>query len=496
MAQSEPSNLSLNRRAVTEAISAGDMANALRVARRLPPQSLAIDARLLLVADELRRRRHSQALALVSGSGADADIAFLQPLIRAWAAAERKNDRDALAAVGELSSNGLLGAFANEQRALILLKLRRTAAAEPFARNAAENAGGRETRLRLAFADGFLAAGDRARAQAILAGTATELGRARERLAVGRPSGLAIDSAADAFSEYLLGLAIELNRINSSTLPLSLAQNARYAAPDNSSVAVLLGVLLERSGRLEDALAVFRSVPRGNGLAAQALDSETQALVDAKRHGEALARAQAAIGREADVSDYARLGDVLAELKRYGEAADAYGRALAIAGDRQVAERWPLLLLRASALESANRWAEAKASLEAGLAIAPEQPLLLNFLGYSKLERGEDLDGAEAMIRKASALDPDDASITDSLGWAQYKRGRVTEAIDTLQRAAAGDPGQAEIHEHLGDALYTAGRKFEARFAWQAALITADDEVAPRVRAKIESGLTPATAAP
>ena len=104
-----------------------------------------------------------------------------------------------------------------------------------------------------------------------------------------------------------------------------------------------------------------------------------------------------------------------------------------------------------------NRWPEAKQALQQALAIAPDQPLLLNFLGYAKLERGEDMDAAEAMIRKASELAPDDASITDSLGWAQFKRGKVAEAIATLQRAAEKDPDQAEIQEHLGDALVHVG---------------------------------------
>ena len=134
--------------------------------------------------------------------------------------------------------------------------------------------------------------------------------------------------------------------------------------------------------------------------------------------------------------------------------------------------------------------------MAAAMALSPDNPLLLNFLGYGQLERGENLDGAEAMVRKASALRPDDASITDSLGWAQFKRGRTDEAIATLQRAAAGDPAQAEIHEHLGDALYTAGRRIEARFAWRAALVTAEDKARKRLEAKLATGLTPATAAP
>jgi Flp pilus assembly protein TadD len=198
----------------------------------------------------------------------------------------------------------------------------------------------------------------------------------------------------------------------------------------------------------------------------------------------------------AGVSDYARLGDVLANMKRHEEAAAAYARAFQFVAQGSPEERWPLLLLQASALEEANRWSETRQLLGQALSLAPDEPLILNFLGYAKLERGEDLDTAEAMIRKASALAPDDASITDSLGWAVYKRGRTKEAIEILTRAAKSDPTQAEIHEHLGDALYKAGNKFEARYAWSAALVTAEDEVASRLKAKIESGLTPTTAAP
>ena len=184
-------------------------------------------------------------------------------------------------------------------------------------------------------------------------------------------------------------------------------------------------------------------------------------------------------------------------MKRNNEAADAFGRAIALTNaEGRKADLWTLLLLQASALQDANRWPEAKAALQRGLMLAPDQPLLLNFLGYAKLERGEDMDAAEAMIRKASSLAPDDASIIDSLGWAQFKRGKIAEAIATLQNAAQKDPDQAEIQEHLGDALFKSGRRFEARFAWEAALVTGEDDVAARVKAKIAAGLTTANAAP
>jgi Flp pilus assembly protein TadD len=234
-----------------------------------------------------------------------------------------------------------------------------------------------------------------------------------------------------------------------------------------------------------------------DSLATQARDAEVRSLRGANRDKEALQAAQRALATgPADAGDYARLGDVYAAVGRHDEAAASYARALQLVDPSKPENRWPLLLLRASALEEGNRWPEARHDLTQALALAPDEPLILNFLGYAKLERGEDLDAAEAMIRKASALAPDDASITDSLGWALYKRGRLEEAVEVLSRAAKADPTQAEIREHLGDALYKAGHRFEARYAWSAALVTADDEIAGRVKAKIEAGLTPVTAAP
>ncbi|HVM38129.1 MAG TPA: tetratricopeptide repeat protein [Sphingomicrobium sp.] len=488
----------LIRRALGQAISAGDMRLALSLARRLPQRELTVDGRLLLAADELRNRRNERALAFLGGTGEEGDLSFVAPLIQAWTAAERGDLAGALAIIDRVPADSLLAAFKPENRALILLKFRRSEEAEPFAGRAIENAGGRESRLRLAFADAFLAAGDRTRALAMIEGLGLERGVARARILAGKPSGQTIASAQQAFSELLLGLAIELNRVSDTLLPIGMAQVARYADPRNSGATLLLALLLDANDRSREALRVLEQVPAGDARVAQARDAAARILNDQKRFKEALALAQRAVRDPgAGIADWARLGDVFRAMDRHDDAADAYGRAVMLAtAEGLTSELWPLHLLRASALESGNRWAEAKGALHAALAVAPEQPLVLNFLGYAKLERGEDLDVAEAMIRKASRLAPDDASITDSLGWALYKRGRLQQAIEVLQRAAAADPQQAEIHEHLGDALFAAGRRFEARFAWAAALITAEEKIASRVKAKIETGLTPATAAP
>ena len=381
---------------------------------------------------------------------------------------------------------------------MILLQLGRSADADPYARRAIGMAGGRENHVRLALADAFLKASDKTRALAMIEGREIALGVGRRSIEAGRPTGLAIDTPAKAYAELLLAMAIDLNRANSKALPIALVQIARHADPGNAQVAIVLGLLLEADERPDAALAAFRGVDPASPLASQARDGEARTLTRAKRFAEALALAQrAAATPDATSDDLSRLGDVLSAMDRESEAADAYGRAAQLAeATKSGGDLWTLQLLRGGALERADRWPEAKQALQAALALAPEQPLVLNYLGYAKLERGEDLDGAEAMIAKASALAPEDASITDSLGWAQYKRGRLPEAIATLQRAAATDPTQVEIHEHLGDALYAAGRRFEARFAWEAAMIGAEDDVAKRLKAKLEAGLTVANAAP
>jgi tetratricopeptide (TPR) repeat protein len=268
--------------------------------------------------------------------------------------------------------------------------------------------------------------------------------------------------------------------------------------PQSSSAIGLLALLLSGQDRTDEALALLRSVPPSDALVSQIRDVQVRILTNAKRLNDAYqVAATAAAAPGAEAADYSRLGDVLQAMKRHSQAADAYGRAITIAQAQNLkGELWTLLLLRASALEEANRWPEARTALQQGLALAPDEPLLLNFLGYAELERGENMDAAEEMIRKASELAPDDASITDSLGWAEFKRGKVADAIATLQRAAEKDPGQAEIQEHLGDALYRSGHRYEASYAWRASLVTAEDEIAARVKSKLATGLTPANAAP
>lgn len=498
LADSKPDETQFVQQALAEAIGSGRMDLAMSLIPKLPAAKLTTDARLLMVTEAVKQHRLDRAIPWLNPTGSGGDLSFLAPLLTAWDAAERGDQVKALATIGQIPANSLLRPLGDEQQAMLLLKFKRTADAEPFARRAIGAAGAREARVRLALADGFLAAGDRTRAAAMVEGMAGDSAAIRQRILAGRPSGEGIDTSAKALSAILTAFGAEVARVQRGAPPVGLVQVARYADPQNSSATALLALLLDATNRSDEALALLAAVPASDPLISEIRDVQVRILTNDKRLSDAYAIAAGAVrDPTAGVADYSRLGDVLEAMDRHAEAADAFGRSVALANAQGLkSDVWSLLLLQANALEEANRWPEAKAALQQALTLAPDQPLLLNFMGYAMLERGEDMDNAEAMIRKASQLSPDDASITDSLGWAEFKRGKVDEAIDTLQKAAQKDPDQAEIQEHLGDALYRSGQRYEARFAWNAALVTAEDKTADRVKAKLASGLTTANEAP
>ncbi|MCW3797438.1 tetratricopeptide repeat protein [Sphingomonas sp. BN140010] len=495
LSAADPTNSIVANRAISQAISAGDMPLALRLASARQPASLALDARLLLTAERLRTRKPDQAIALLNLPSDSGSLNFLVQPVQAWALAERRNPA-ALSVLSAIPAGSVSSPIVPELRALMLLRLKRGAEAEPFARQAVAQAGGRAVPLRIAIADGYMQLRDPQRALAFLDGSDPTTHKARALVQAGRRPGGAIETAAQGFATLLTALALDLNRENGQALPIAMVQVARYADPANEPARVLLGLLLGQADRTDDALVALRGIDERSLFAPQVRDAEIRALVKAGREQEALARAQAfAQGPDASATDWGRLGDMFDELDRNPEGAAAYARAIALLPPEST-ERWQLYLLYGAMLDRSKQWDQARAALETARKLAPQNPTVLNYLGYAQLERGENLDAAEALITEAHRLKPDDGSITDSLGWAQFKRGRVDQAIATLTQAAAGQPAEAEIHEHLGDALFTAGRKFEARHAWNAALITAEDEARARIQSKLGAGLNPGNAAP
>lgn len=186
--------------------------------------------------------------------------------------------------------------------------------------------------------------------------------------------------------------------------------------------------------------------------------------------------------------------DLLRANERYAEAVTVLDRVIAAEGDKP---DWRLLYMRGVALERAGRWPEAEQDLTRALKEQPEEPELLNYLGYTWIDRGERLDEALDMVRRASEANPRSGAMVDSLGWAYYRLGDYKEAVEKLERAAELEPSDPEINHHLGDAYWRVGRRLEAQFQWNKVL-TLEPNAATKaaVETKIKSGLGPAPKAP
>ena len=187
------------------------------------------------------------------------------------------------------------------------------------------------------------------------------------------------------------------------------------------------------------------------------------------------------------------LGDFLRSLERYGDAAEAYDRAIPLIGEPQPTH-WSLYFSRGICFEREGRWEEAEADFRAALELRPEQPQVLNYLGYSLVEMNQNLDEALDMIERAVEGQPNSGYITDSLGWVLYRLGRFDEAVGHMERAVELLPIDPVVNDHLGDVYWAVGRIREAEFQWSRALsfIKPDESTdadPERIRRKLEIGL-------
>ncbi|HYE29150.1 MAG TPA: tetratricopeptide repeat protein [Allosphingosinicella sp.] len=494
-----PGNEVLAGRALSQAIAAGDRPLALQAARLLDAAGkLAPDGRLLLVGEAFRARQWKEAARQIDRLEQDEVFSFLTPLLRGWLA-QGSGKGDPLKALEGASGNALASTYASEHRPLLLMAGGKTREGAAALAPLLEDQPLRAQRLRIAAAASLARKGASKEALALLQGEAEALAEARRRLGAGQRLGGEIATPAAGMAALVGRIAIDLNGQEVPQLALSFARLATFLAPESAEGWLIAGDLLAGQGRHEAALAALAKVPRDDLFAAAAADRRMTVLVEANRTEEALAEArQAAADEPSAIDNWTRLGDILGQAQRHAEAAAAYGRALDLAKAGVEAQHplWALWLLRGSALTQAGDWRGGKAALEEAHRLAPHQPVVLNFLGYSQLERRENLAEAERLIGEASRLQPDDAAITDSLGWAHYVRGDVPKAIELLERAARGQPADAAIAEHLGDAYYSAGRRYEARYVWQAALPYAQGAAVDRLRSKIDTGLRPDLAAP
>jgi tetratricopeptide (TPR) repeat protein len=490
----DPGSDVIAQRAYREAIAAGDKPLALKAARALEQQGqLPPDAPLLFLVDAVQAKDWKRARAQVDQLEAGKLFAFMAPILRAWIAVG-SHDGDPIAALEPARQGGLGSAYFPGQHAILLLATGRVdeGAAEV---SVLPNAG---SRLRLAAATALQKARKPEQAAKFLDGDDPVLVAARARLAAGGRIDIGYDNAGAGIADLLTQVAIDFNRQRLAPVATMLGRLSTFADPDNSGGWIATANFLGIAKRRDAALAALDHVPNDDPYAGAAERLRIALLVDKDDKAAALAVAMTAAARPgAGSAEWARVADVQMALDKPMLAAAAYEKAIAAAGANAAAEDvWPYWLQRGAALEEGGDWAGAKAALDKAYAMAPDQAVVLNHLGYSLLSRREDLPQATKLIESANKLRPDDAAITDSLGWAKFVGGDAKSAVVLLERASAGEPGEPTINEHLGDVYWALGRRIEARYAWRAALVTADAKDVDRIKSKIATAPTPATAAP
>nr|WP_286207782.1 tetratricopeptide repeat protein [Hephaestia sp. MAHUQ-44] len=405
-------------------------------------------------------------------------LAFTMPIVKAWQAMGRK--RDPFPALATGTDNPLFKRYESENHALLLIARGHVADGVAAIRAVSSlDRSGVDTRISAARL--LIGAGHAEQAQALLAGHDPEVAAVAAGLKGARPSfGFGV-------SQLFARLADDLAAGDPIPLSLVLARAALRADPANDRARLLLAESLSDLGETALALEALDAVDPNGAFGPAAADARVSVLARAGDDAEALVAAAAlAEAPDAGVIAIQRYGDQLVAAKRYAEAAGVYDSAIARAGDRAT---WLLWLQKGGAYEQAGDWANARPALEKALELAPDEPIVLNYLGYSSLENGGDPASALALVERAHALEPDDPAITDSLAWAHFRLGDIATALPLLQQAAKKSPADVEINEHLGDAYWQAGREFEARYAWRAAAIYAEGDDATRLADKLAAGL-------
>jgi Flp pilus assembly protein TadD len=190
-----------------------------------------------------------------------------------------------------------------------------------------------------------------------------------------------------------------------------------------------------------------------------------------------------------DLEAIMALGNVLRGHKKFAECADVYSKGVATIARPEKAN-WVIFYFRGICYERSKQWPKAEADLKKALELFPDQPHVLNYLGYSWIDQGINLDDGMTMIKSAVQQRPDDGYIVDSLGWAYYKLGNYEEASKNLERAIELKPEDPTINDHLGDAYWRVGRVLEAKFQWAHARdLKPDPEDLPKIEEKLKAGL-------
>ena len=492
----DKSNPELIERAFAAMLAAGEVEDSLTYASKLMARGQHNTlARLTLAVKAIKIGDFAQARDLLAKlGGADSpDVTALA--LTAWSEAGLGHTNKALATLARLKGAEAIGAYRAYHTALIDDLAGKVEDARKAYKEAQDLEPGSmrlvDSRARFEARQGDLAEAKRLygdfernapRNPLIRIGLAEiEKGAATPRL---------IATPRQGAAEALFGLASTSGRDGEDFAAVLYLRLALYLDPANAVAAVTLGEVYERGRNYEQAIAAYSSVPITSPLR-QSTDLQIGLdLVAQEKYDDAIAHLRKIVDhRPDDLEAYAALGDGLRASKKFAEAASAYSKGIELSGPPTKAS-WLLYYDRGVCLERAKQWPKAEADLKLALSLFPDQPLVLNYLGYSWVDQGLNIEEAFKMLRRAVDLRPKDGYIVDSLGWAFYRMARYDDAVRTLEKAIELKPNDPTINDHLGDAYWHVGRKLEATFQWAHARdMQPEPEDLPGILKKIETGM-------
>jgi tetratricopeptide (TPR) repeat protein len=312
-----------------------------------------------------------------------------------------------------------------------------------------------------------------------------------DRLERGEKVPFLVSTVEEGLAEVFYGLGEALTGEGGISIGALYLQMALYLKPDFPFAMAALANVYESTKRYADAIAIYDKIPTGTALDTSVAIRKAINLNALDRTDEAKALLDKLIEKNPkDLRVLDAIGTIMRGRKRYAEAVNYYTRAIKLI--KKPEERhWTYWYARGTSYERLKKWPEAEADLKKAMRLSPDQPLVLNYLGYSWIDQNRNLREGLKLIEKAVALKPDDGYIVDSLGWAHYRLGNYDEAVRFLERAVELRPEDPVLNDHLGDALWRVGRVREARFQWQHALtLNPEPEELEKIKGKLEDGLT------
>jgi tetratricopeptide (TPR) repeat protein len=475
-------------RAFTAALLSGDIDRAAALAPQGDDASEAAKrlGRLTVAVKAIADGRGKDAIQLLTGEGVGFPHRAAAALLAPWAAAQA-GDVDGSLVRPQVRGDRVVDYFGQLGQALLYERAKRYDEAETDFK-AVLGGGARGEMASLAYGGFLERRGRRADAIAVYdAALAQEpesvaMKAARERAAAGRAAPQA-PSLKEGAGQALLAPAAVMISAKQGQVALAYLRLSLRLDPDRDEAWVMVGDLMAEAGDQAASRAAYARPRPGSTEYATAQSKLAWSYQNAGDKETALKLArQAAASGEAD--GRMTLADLLRADEKFAESSEVLSGLI----KDQKAPDWRLLYARGVAYERIGRWPDAEADLKAALALRPDEPELLNYLGYSWIDRNVHLKEAMEMVEKAVAADPRSGAMVDSLGWAYYRLGDYKKAVAKLEEAVELEAGDPEINNHLGDAYWKVGRKDEALFQWRRVLtLQPDAKIKADAEAKIAS---------